>query len=111
MKNAEGRVINLNTLCHVKSTETTSKIVAQSTLQISKERLGGLAYIYAEQYCDWRQVNRTREESKKSAIDKLSNMIIQIYGADGAEQVIQNLDSNFFDTTDRLIQHICPKKK
>ncbi|QLE54524.1 hypothetical protein [Nostoc sp. TCL26-01] len=122
MEDSQGNLINLNGMCGVSSINKQSTIAPspisqfqpqkKPSVQITQEKLGGFAYIYAEQYCDWREAGgRSRNESKNSAIKKLTDMIIQLYGVDGANQVVDRLDVNFFKTTDRLIQQICPKHK
>ncbi len=110
---ADGRKIDLSRiLCGIKPTEAKSQTQKNSPLQIDEKTLGGLAYTYAHQYCDWREAGgRSRDESKSNALRKLTDTIIMLYGTDRANQVVDKLDINFFQTTDRLIQQICPKDK
>lgn len=112
MRNAEGRIIDLGALCGVKPTSQISEINSQSQkIEISEERMGGLAYIYAEKYCEWRQIGKTHEDSNKRALNELTDMIIKVYGIDGAKQVIDRFDVNFINKRDKFIKRNCPNYK
>lgn len=121
MVNEQGKTVDLGSLCGVKHPSTP---IASAPMQpqklipvteaapVTKRTMDGFAYIYAEQYCDWREAGgRSRKESEASALKELTNKIILVYGADGASEVVNRMDADFFNTTDRLINNICPKTK
>ncbi|WP_194144606.1 hypothetical protein [Nostoc sp. LEGE 12447] len=118
IESSQGGLIDLGAMCGVKPTTLKSQTVSQSQpqkkspSQITQEDLGGFAAFYANKYCDWREAGgRSREESEKNASNKLIDLIVTLYGIDGAEQISPHLDVNFYQTADKMIERKCPKDK